>query len=66
VNPELSNQARWMNHASGNAVNVEWKKQRLGAHPAMHFYASAAIKEGDELCFDYGDEYWAPLGETPV
>ena len=66
ANPELSNQARWMNHASGSDANVSWKKQRQGPQPAMHFYTTVPIRAGDELCFDYGDEYWAALGETPV
>ena len=57
--------ARWMNHASSGA-NVMWKKQRLGPSPAMHFYSTARIREGDELCFDYGIEYWEALGETPA
>ena len=65
ANPELSNMARWMNHASSGA-NVMWKKQRLGPSPAMHFYSTARIREGDELCFDYGIEYWEALGETPA
>lgn len=63
---ELSNMARWMNHAPPADANVVWKKQRLGPKPAMHFYATRRIAAGDELCFDYGDEYWQALGETPV
>ena len=64
IDPGLSNQARWMNHA--NEANVVWKKQKLGPKPAMHFYTRARVLPGDELCFDYGDEYWDALGVTPL
>lgn len=67
IDPAKSNVARWMNHAGPSAApNVVWRKQRLGPRPAMHFYACAPIAPGDELLFDYGDEYWTALGETPV
>jgi len=64
--PELSNVARWMNHAPAAQANVEWRKQRLGPRKAMHFYACRPIERGDELCFDYGSEYWEALGEQPL
>ena len=61
-----SNVARWMNHAPPSRANVVWKKQRLGPQKAMHFYALRPIAVDEELCFDYGDEYWEALGEKPV
>ena len=61
-----SNVARWMNHAPAERANVAWRKQRLGPRKAMHFYATRPIAQGEELCFDYGSEYWTALGETPM
>lgn len=69
VDPEKSNLARYINHAPTGSVacNVRTYKQRLGPRPAMYFYVDdAPIRAGDELCFDYGDEYWLVLGETPA
>ena len=66
VDPELSNVARWMNHASPERANVMWRKQRLGPRKAMRFYTLRDVAAGDELCFDYGSEYWDALGETPL
>ena len=60
--------ARWMNHAAQETSarpNVCGRKQRVGPNPAMHFYALRPIRSGEELLFDYGDEYWAVLGERP-
>lgn len=65
VDPELSNLARWMNHAYAPKANVEKRKQRLGPRKAMHLYASRKIKKGDELRFDYGAEYWQAMGVEP-
>ena len=31
--------------------------------PPLHFFASRDIDAGEELCWDYGDEYWK--GESP-
>jgi len=68
ADPTQSNCARWMNHAPAEKANVYWKKQTLGPRGglAMHFYAKRPIRVGDELCFDYGDDYWVALGETPL
>ena len=66
IDPKLSNSARWMNHAPSQQANVMWRKQRMGPQGAMHFYATRSIAAGEALEFDYGDEYWTALGETPV
>ena len=66
IDPSLSNMARWMNHASAANANVFWKKQRRGAKKAMHFYALRAIAPSEELCFDYGSDYWDALGVKPI
>ena len=60
---KVSGLARWMNHAR-EAANVEFRKQRFGK-VAMHFYAKRRIEAGEELLYDYGDEYWQAAGVQP-
>lgn len=63
---QKSGMARWINHSQRRA-NVLWRKQRFGpGAPAMHFYTLRDIAEGEELFFDYGDEYWAAMGCEPI
>ena len=58
MDPKLSNLARFMN-SSGNNANVYWKKQAFGTQAGtMHFYTIRDIQKGEELLFDYGDNYW--------
>ena len=61
-----SGPARWINHAPAAQANVYYRKQRFGPAQNMHFYAKRAISAGEELTFDYGDDYWAALEATPV
>eukprot|EP00978_Attheya_sp_CCMP212_P019224 scaffold53609_cov58-Attheya_sp.AAC.2 len=63
--PTTSNLARYMNSAppeEKNGANVVWKKQRFGVR-SMHFYALRAMEAGEELCFDYGANYWDAITE---
>lgn len=58
IDPSKSNLSRFMNSKSTqDGANVVWKKQRFGFR-AMHFYAAEDLSAGDELCFDYGADYW--------
>mmetsp|Transcript_10418 Transcript_10418/g.20979 ORF Transcript_10418/g.20979 Transcript_10418/m.20979 type:complete len:312 (+) Transcript_10418:85-1020(+) len=69
VDPATSNLARYMNSKSKSGTrcddgaddgpNVIWRKQRYDDQSgSMHFYTSCDVEAGDELCFDYGDNYW--------
>jgi len=64
ADPE-SGLARWMNHRR-RGPTVQARKQRFGPSPAMHFYAARDVAGGEELVFDYGDEYWDAMGITPL
>ena len=66
ADPSQSNVARWMNHAPPESANVVWRKQKLGPRKAMHFYATTAIQPGEELCFDYKEDYWLAAKEQPI
>jgi len=36
-----------------------WKKQQFGKQAGrMYFYTIRDVLEGEELLFDYGNEYW--------
>eukprot|EP00957_Ditylum_brightwellii_P089540 6818870-Ditylum_brightwellii.AAC.1 len=58
INKEISGLARWMNSKPDEIANVFWKKQRFGKHTGMYFYTKCDIKAGEEMCFNYGDQYW--------
>ena len=48
--------SRWMNSQSSNP-SVRGRKSRTEPRN-FHFYAARDIKKGEELCFDYGANYW--------
>jgi hypothetical protein len=53
--------------ASGMALNDEMIEVLAGRlleaipPPRLHFFASSAIAAGDEIMWDYGEEYWAGM-----
>lgn len=47
-----SNTARYINHSCRPNAEVDIIKGRV------FIYAKRAIKEGEELCYDYGKEFW--------
>jgi hypothetical protein len=57
--------ARYMNSLTiQDGANVYWKKQRYGPQGGqMHLYTLRDISIGEELCFDYGENYWGALIE---
>ena len=66
ADPDRSNLARYMNHAPAGGANV--RRERLGGplrlpgtrcDRGVRFFAKRDIAAGEELCFDYGADYWA-------
>ena len=51
---------RFINHASLPYSNVHPKSihESYDGNPRVWFIANRDILEGDEICFDYGDDYW--------
>ena len=51
---------RFLNHASPPHVNVNPKSihESFDGNPRVWFVANRDIEAGEELCFDYGDDYW--------
>jgi len=65
ADPDRSNLARYMNHAPAGAANV--RRERLGGplrlpgtrcDRGVRFFAARDVAAGEELCFDYGADYW--------
>jgi len=56
---------RFLNHASppDNNVNPKSIHESYDGKPRVWFVANRDIQVGEELCFDYGDDYWLP-GES--
>ncbi len=53
---------RFLNHASPPAANVNPKSlyQGMDGNPRVWFVSIRDIEVGEEICFDYGDDYWLP------
>ena len=57
---------RFLNHASppGNNVNPKSIHQSYDGKPRVWFVSNRDIDVGEELCFDYGDDYWLPSDQV--
>ena len=55
---------RYMNH--NEAANVDFELKLEERPPAVLFTACKDIREGDELCFDYGVGFWDGRSSQPV
>mmetsp|Transcript_3807 Transcript_3807/g.5826 ORF Transcript_3807/g.5826 Transcript_3807/m.5826 type:complete len:250 (-) Transcript_3807:40-789(-) len=51
---------RFLNHASPPDANVNPKSihESYDGNPRVWFISNRDIRPGEELCFDYGDDYW--------
>jgi len=47
-----SNTARYINHSCRPNAEIEIKKERVWV------FSKRKIKKGEEICYDYGQEYW--------
>lgn len=57
---------RFLNHASPphNNVNPKSIHESWNGEPRVWFVALRDIEPGEEICFDYGDDYWLPEDEV--
>ena len=53
--------SRYINHAE--AANLE---VRTSGDGLVDLFACRPVRIGDELCFDYGEEYWAAMDSDPT
>ncbi|KAL7479985.1 hypothetical protein ACHAW6_011968 [Cyclotella cf. meneghiniana] len=53
---------RFINHASppGNNVDPKSIHETWNGEPRVWFVSNRDIDAGEEICFDYGDDYWLP------
>jgi hypothetical protein len=57
------NFTRYINHAAKPNLGLQSVYWR--GLPRMLFFALKAIRQGEQLTFDYGDKYWNDLAEKP-
>jgi len=60
----VGNEMRYINHGSGDKANAEACKKLVFGVPRIGFWATRNIKAGDEILFDYGDEYWKKYSKS--
>ncbi|KAH9954772.1 hypothetical protein BC827DRAFT_1241027 [Russula dissimulans] len=53
----VGNETRYLNHGKDKA-NAKAQKKLVFGVPRIGFWAERNIKAGDEILFDYGEEYW--------
>ena len=53
-----ANWCRYVNHDSDPNMRVKSLAYAFGGKPRVWFVANRDIQPGEELCFDYGDDYW--------
>ncbi|KAJ1636502.1 hypothetical protein T492DRAFT_958411 [Pavlovales sp. CCMP2436] len=66
--PQHSNWCRYLNHDNAPNIALKTLPRGLGGKPRAWFVTLRAVQAGEELVFDYGDDYWhdsAP-GSSPV
>jgi len=62
--PAVASWARFINHSrEPNLIGKSLAKSYTGK-PRVWFVARRAIEPGDELTWDYGDDYWNPEDEV--
>lgn len=63
--PQHGNFARYFNHNSEPNMALKTLPRGIGNRPRAWFVTTRAVQVDDELCFDYGPDYWFE-GEEPV
>ena len=51
---------RFLNHSSNANVQPKSIHESWDGKPRVWFVALRDIEPGEEICFDYGDDYWLP------
>ena len=64
----ISSFTRYLNHATGDAANTffDVAKVRRQRTKEIKFYTARDVREGEELCFDYGAQYWRDRNLEPL
>ena len=54
----------YLNHAEARSGKTNMQPRECNC-PVMCFFATRDIRAGEELLFDYGDQYWAGRDDAP-
>eukprot|EP00962_Isochrysis_galbana_P008617 scaffold2403_cov141-Isochrysis_galbana.AAC.3 len=66
VDQERASLLRFLNHSSEPNCYYDVRRVRGQRQKRVSFFTSRAVEAGDELCFDYGQQYWADRRERPL
>lgn len=66
--PHASSFLRYLNHSATEPANVffEVAKVKRQRDKQIKFYTAHPVEVGEELCFDYGKEYWRARSGQPI
>jgi SET domain-containing protein len=56
--PSYSIWTRYLNHGSTPNVRVKSVERGRNGRPRVWFVATRDVEPGDELLWDYGEDYW--------
>ena len=62
---DYGNYARYINHAPPDVSNLETEILFTTSLPTIAIVTSRDIKKGEQLLYDYGEEYWETIGFQP-
>ncbi|KZT66618.1 SET domain-containing protein [Daedalea quercina L-15889] len=54
----VGNDTRYLNHAQGEGENTTAEIQWVSGEHRILFFTTRYIKKGEELLFNYGENYW--------
>jgi len=68
ADPSRSSYLRYLNHADAQTANVFFDVHKVRRQRAkeIKFYTARSVQVGEELCFDYGKQYWRDRDMEPL
>jgi len=66
ADPSAASLLRFLNHSTSPNCFYDVQRVRRQRQKRVCFFTSRDVAAGEELCFDYGRQYWVGRGEEPL